>query len=918
VRRLALAAIALAGACTPAWKASLGERPDRPVRFSTFRSGLRLVVFQDPAPDRFELAVVYGAGATADPSGQEGLADLARRLSQRTRSAGLERLDRLYAAGARARSETGLDAMAFRAWGPMQALETALDVESERLARFVDDVDDEVLEATRMEASLDAPGPLAERSQLAQLVEIVLRGHPYGRPLLGTPGSLRSIRMEQVRAFAAERLQAASAVVVLASGEDPEVAARRVRDRLAAAGAAMAASTVLPEPFAPPAPLPVPPSEPAIRTLRAGRTARLWLGWVTPGTRSPEALGNVFAMEGISGLLASRLRESDLASRVRAVESDTLAGSQAGVAYARIDLTAGSDAGPVAEAVAEVLRAGSTQRKVGSLSSLAPSIAEYAEYIPDPDLTTVAQMVRAGYGPDYVETFRTRVSQELGRSELQRAVSDTFAPARMHRVLFLPREPEEGGPALALPALPVPVPRGPGYRAPGAGGAARLVRAAAPPAHRLGVDGLQVVAVRRPGTGRTTARLVYPAPWETGRAGLEILALWTARPHSPLCATGRGTFHRDHVTFSAGGAARSLDDLLELVRCEGSSTRVDASRFAGSRDALAKSLRAGREEAMERADAVLCESALPPGSCRGRLRADAVARLTPADADRWLGASLRPERAILILVGDLPPDPELDRVLRQKLGGWGGVGHPVTDPLDRAPAPRRALVVPVPGARDAWLQVARWSPGFADHAAVQALAAHLEARMAPGRGTIAFHELALRATERRGAAALLFSGGGARGSVGPLLERLEEALRRAAAGRVPPEELDAARWDVARTFLFERWSDEQLASALVEDQAALGRAETDPGSAIVSLDATRFRSAAEQLASGAATAVVVGDAAALEPQLRLAGYQMELVADAEATAAPRAAAAVTRYRPAAPDAASLASSSRMAGAARPP
>src|SRR4030067_1899856 len=55
--------------------------------FATFPSGLRLVVYEMPAVDRFAVTVSYGSGSAEDPEGKEGLAPGAQHPAQRAGAA---------------------------------------------------------------------------------------------------------------------------------------------------------------------------------------------------------------------------------------------------------------------------------------------------------------------------------------------------------------------------------------------------------------------------------------------------------------------------------------------------------------------------------------------------------------------------------------------------------------------------------------------------------------------------------------------------------------------------------------------------------------------------------------------------------------------------------------------------------------
>ena len=74
--------------------------------------------------------------------------------------------------------------------------------------------------------------------------------------------------------------------------------------------------------------------------------------------------------------------------------------------------------------------------------------------------------------------------------------------------------------------------------------------------------------------------------------------------------------------------------------------------------------------------------------------------VTAAQVDAWTEASLRPERATLVVVSSMEPDAEMWDAIESQFGGWKGSGKP-REPeaaMPAAPAARTLVLVDQPGA----------------------------------------------------------------------------------------------------------------------------------------------------------------------------------------------------------------------------
>ncbi|MBI3452902.1 MAG: insulinase family protein [Rhodospirillales bacterium] len=190
--------------------------------------GIEAWLVRDPTLPIVAVEFSFRGGSALDPAGKEGLAQLAANLL--TEGAGdLDRLAFQRALEDRSISldfNTGLDTFQ----GSTKTLKENRDVAADmlRLAltrpRFDAADIDRVRAATLTGLGRDAenPGQIARRTWMAT----AFPGHPYGRPVRGTPESVKTVGEKDMRDFVAARL-ARDNLIVGAVGDitAPELAA---------------------------------------------------------------------------------------------------------------------------------------------------------------------------------------------------------------------------------------------------------------------------------------------------------------------------------------------------------------------------------------------------------------------------------------------------------------------------------------------------------------------------------------------------------------------------------------------------------------------------------------------------------------------------------------------------------------------
>ncbi|OHC76051.1 MAG: zinc protease [Rhodospirillales bacterium RIFCSPLOWO2_12_FULL_58_28] len=172
------------------------------------KSGLEAWLVEDHANPIISLHFAFRGGAALDPDGKEGVAD----MTASTLDEGAGDMDsqafqgRLDGSAITLSFKAGHDAIT----GRVETLTATRDQAFELLhlaltaPRFdqepVSRIRDQILAALRV--SMEDPSKIAGR----KLMAVLFPGHPYGRPVEGTPESISAVTIEDIRAFAKGRL----------------------------------------------------------------------------------------------------------------------------------------------------------------------------------------------------------------------------------------------------------------------------------------------------------------------------------------------------------------------------------------------------------------------------------------------------------------------------------------------------------------------------------------------------------------------------------------------------------------------------------------------------------------------------------------------------------------------------------------
>ena len=219
-------------------------------------------------------------------------------------------------------------------------------------------------------------------------------------------------------------------------------------------------------------------------------------------------------------------------------------------------------------------------------------------------------------------------------------------------------------------------------------------------------SGLRVVAVRRPSVPMVEVRLWVPffstkamhparsallaATMVTGTADRSRLELATAL--GGLGAELTVGVDPDRLLLSSSALATGLPDLLGLIAEVVTGARYASGEVAGERTRLTERIRVSRSQAGTQSAEALARRMAPGHPYGSTLPAEEQVQATTAAQLRALHASMvRPDGALLVLVGDLSPARAL-AVAERALADWTG-------------SPALSRTVPVPEVHAQPLQI---------------------------------------------------------------------------------------------------------------------------------------------------------------------------------------------------------------------
>ena len=264
-------------------------------------NGLTLLLAPDPDATSVLVWTAFRAGAVYEPPGRSGLAHLVEHLLFSGPTEATDYAALLQARRARHQNaSTNLDTLAFQVTLPPEELPVAFWVATDRLTALPPLLDDALVERHRkvvvQERALrhvDAPYGLVDERVYQRLYPA---DHPLHGGVIGIPGELAAVTAAEVRAFVAERLVPANAVVTVVGRFDP---AEAVRLAEASLGRLPGGRRSPPPPF--PARAEVPVVEERAEPL--AREPRVTLAWRLQGVPRQDAMALQLGAQMLSYLV---------------------------------------------------------------------------------------------------------------------------------------------------------------------------------------------------------------------------------------------------------------------------------------------------------------------------------------------------------------------------------------------------------------------------------------------------------------------------------------------------------------------------------------------------------------------------------------------------------------------------------------
>ncbi|MEZ0496722.1 M16 family metallopeptidase [Sphingomonas sp. IW22] len=717
-----------------------------PIAFTerTLANGLRVYAIRDTRTANVSVQVWYDVGSKDDPAGRSGFAHMFEHLMfKATRNLVDEQLDRLTEdVGGYNNASTDDDYTNYFELVPANHLQRLLFAEADRMSSLV--VDPKVFASERdvVKEELRSRVLAQPYGKLFYLYRpmAAYRVHPYARPGIGSIADLDAATVEDIRAFHATYYRPDNAVLVVAGNFDPAQLNKWVDQYFAPIARperAIPRVTVKePEPsgarrytvYEPNTPLPavlvsypLPPAGtadgPALTVLNAvlagGDNSRLYQGLVYRDQLAAQAASFYEAKQGtglfsvyaiLAGGKTSAAGEAAISREIARLRDEPV--TEAELAEAKNELltealqsreTAEGKAFQVAQGViVERDPAAADKRLAGIAAVTAADVQRVARQYLTPARASTVLYNAAGSAPAGQKGDLIAIAPTVRAAPLTPPpgiVVHAQAPADAR---ILPPEP---GPAVQ-PSLPKPV-------------ETRLA------------NGLRVIVVDRPDLPLVSAQLVVDGGAALDAAGKSGLAEMTASLLTKGTTTRSATEIAQAVESLGGAIASDADWDGAGVSLSVKSDQLDPAMailadVARNPAFAAEELDRARAQAIDGLTVQLKDPAAlsqlvaaravfgahPYGAVEGGTPASLNA-ITPADLPAAYRATWRPDRAALVLVGDVRADQ--GRALAEKLfGDWRASGEAaLTAKLDGAlPAPR-VIVVDLPDAGQAGVVVAR-------------------------------------------------------------------------------------------------------------------------------------------------------------------------------------------------------------------
>jgi predicted Zn-dependent peptidase len=854
-------------------------------------NGLRVVVQTDRSAPVVSVAILYHVGSRDERSGRTGFAHLFEHLM----FAGTEHVNRSFGPvladlGAQsANASTWWDHTSFFETVPTTSLERTLFLESERMGFLANAITAERLAAeigvVLSEKNLKEANPFGS-VEYPILAGVFPEGHPYRWSALGTVDDLERASLDDVRDWARTYYTPDNAVLSLV-GDIDAAQARTLVERyfgaLSPGGSRTRLNAWTPVMLS---------SVEAVQEDRAPN-ARLYRAWPGPRRASRDRteldVVGAYLGRGPNSILHQALVED--AQLASFVDFSLPSGQAASMSLLIVNLRPGADSA-AAEAIVEQTLADLRSGRIDQGRFGRARAGVLAAYL--------RSLEQAGGSGGRAEALALSVI-DVGNPHLPASVSDWIGAVTPERARVLAQR-YLGEASYRLRVAPIEAARST------ASDVDRTVlpaiaaspQATFPEVERAQLEnGLELVLVRREGAPLVRVDLSIEGGYASDpgtRSGLSYLSLdWllaASRGLDPqaraadigaeLSARANAPANGIRIVAPRNSVTAAMSLLGDLVRREPDAQifeAVRAQRVAQGGRESADLFRLGERVLLEAVFGADHPYAAPTS---GRGLSTEVGAATAQDAQTWLQARLRPDRARLFIVGDLTM-AEAQETARTAFARWRGAAtpvEPVTAPSSTTVG--RILLIDRPGAQQAMVVAGRVvaPPGAAPDGG-EALALEI-------LGGAGGSRLTLNLRERRGwsywTRAYMTPGPGPRALIvaapvqpqhaAAAVEEIASELRAISSSRAPTEDEIAARRNrVALAFPARFVAASAILDQIVQNEDLQRRDDyaVEDARAIAAVQNRAVAAAAADLFGRPMIWVVIGDRAMLESPLAQLG-----------------------------------------------
>ena len=435
---LAALVILCAGCATAAATTASVGGTSRPPVVEVLPNGLTLIAQDHRAADIVAVHLWVATGVRYETPETLGHAHFQEHmLFKGTDTFGPGYIDRtVEGTGGRSNAFTGSDYTTFQILVPSEATLTAIQLLEEMA--FHSKFDPEQVNAERQvileEGRIETDTP--RTALVRQLYGMVFAGHPYGRPVLGTPATLKAATQENLKAFNHRFYTPENMALVVVGPVDPK-AVRAMVDRTFGRRPRTG--------YTPPA---VPSLAPITTTVRRTverpeQQAYLALGWQAPRLADPDSLPLDLLATILGGSESSRLATT-LRDTERIVSRVTMSNTTlqlAGMLYVQAQLEAGDVEKVerrILEEIARLQREGPTEEERELAVTKAESEYAFAYETSDGVASaygTAHTTARLDDELRYIERLRA-----ISREQIRDAAREYLPLATYARLAFVPRK----------------------------------------------------------------------------------------------------------------------------------------------------------------------------------------------------------------------------------------------------------------------------------------------------------------------------------------------------------------------------------------------------------------------------------------------------------------------------------------------